>query len=792
MVGTDSGIRRMAALLSDQDGLVRALVETLPDLVYVKDAQHRFIFANPAVATLMGRRQPQELIGLTDHDVYPRELADRYRADEITVLAGGVIADRIEEVPDPDGGLRWMSTTKIALRGPDGVVVGVMGIGRDITGRHAAEEALRQANACLESEVARRTFDLRATAARLDAANRAKDDFLAQISHEMRTPLNGILGMADHLACAALDAPERRAVETIRVSGRALLALIGDLLDLAATEAGRISMRNDAFDIAQVLEEVIELLAPAAEDKGLILALRIAPDLALARHGDPARLRQIVLNLAGNAVKFTRRGRVAITLAGDGERLRLTVADTGPGIPAAARQRIFSPFTRLDPTAPGTGLGLPIAARLAGLMGGGIGVDDAVGGGTVFTLVVPIAAVPAPAAPRPLAGLRILAADNDPVAAAALADHLQRLGAEVRIASLTEAPEAAGGCVLAVLSAPPAESAPVLSTAARLAIPAIGILPMRHTGRAPALRSILHRPLRGAALAEACTSDQRRITGTATVALSRASGGRVRVLVVDDNPVNRRVAALHLRRLGCRARCARNGRRALELCQPGAFDLVILDLSMDGMDGLDTARALSDRLGDGVPPLVGCTAGTLDGRLDACRAAGMEELLGKPMDGADLARLVGRLRRGRGPLRPVAAPIPVVVEPPVRAAHPPEAAGSDPVLDPQVLDRLRAMRNGDRLVHTLVAHVLDDCRAQPPRLTAALATGDLRAAAGAAHRLVGSARTAGLRQLAAVAATAERACHAGAPVDQATLAAAVARAQSALAPLAHSAIGTAP
>jgi PAS domain S-box-containing protein len=759
----------MAALLADQDGLARALVETLPDLVYVKDTQHRFILANPAVAELMGHRRPEDLIGLTDHDVHPPALADRYRADEEAVLAGGTIADRIEEVPDPDGGLRWMSTTKTALRGPDGRIVGVMGIGRDITARHAAEEALRQANACLESEVARRTADLRSTASRLDAANRAKDQFLAQISHEMRTPLNGILGMADHLACAALDGPERRAVETIRVSGRALLALIGDLLDLAAAEAGRITIRSDRFDVCQVLEEVVELLAPAAEDKGLVLALRIDPDLGPVRRGDAARLRQIVLNLAGNAVKFTRRGRVVVALAGDRLGLRLTVSDTGPGIPTAARVRVFSPFTRLDPAAPGTGLGLPIAARLAGLMGGGIAVADAPGGGTVFTVTAPIPGLAEPAVPGPLAGLPILAADNDPVAAGALADLIVRLGGEVRVASLVEAPDAAAGCALAVLSSPPADSAPVLAAAARMAVPVVGILPMRHTGRAPALRSVLHRPLRSAALVEACTSDRRRVTGTVTGIVPRDGAGRARVLVVDDNPVNRRVAALHLRRLGCRARCARNGRRALALCLPDAFDLLLLDLGMGGMDGLATARALRARLGEACPLLVGCTAGRVDGRQDDCRAAGMEELLAKPMDGADLARLVSRLRRDRGSLRAIPA-----ADPPVRAA------AADPVIDPQVLDRLRAMRGGDRLVATLVAHVLADCRAQPPRLAAALAADDLRAAAGAAHRLLGSARAAGLRRLATAAAAVERSCHAGTPMDCAELVTAIAEAEAEL------------
>jgi CheY-like chemotaxis protein len=292
---------------------------------------------------------------------------------------------------------------------------------------------------------------------------------------------------------------------------------------------------------------------------------------------------------------------------------------------------------------------------------------------------------------------------------------------------------------------------------------------MRHTGRASVLRSLLHRPLRSAALAEACTTDPRRVTGTVTGILLRDGVGRARVLVVDDNPVNRRVAALHLRRLGCRARCARNGRRALALCQPEAFDLVLLDLGMRGMDGLATARALRTRLGEACPPLIGCTAGTLDGRLDGCRAAGMAELLAKPMDGADLARLVARVRRDRGSPRPHR-----VAETPVHAA------AADPVIDPQVLDRLREMRGGDRLVATLATHVLADCRAQPPRLAAALAGGDHRAAAGAAHRLLGSARAAGLRRLATAASAMERSCQAGAPLDPRDLAAALAEAEAEL------------
>ncbi|MFM2090744.1 MAG: hypothetical protein RLZZ127_1233 [Planctomycetota bacterium] len=781
MTGTDSGIRRMATLLSDQDGLVRALVETLPDLIYVKDAAHRFVFANPAVAQVMGRRRPADLVGLTDHDVYPHAIADRYRADEERVLAGEPLSDRIEEVPDPDGGLRWMSTTKVPLRDPDGRVVGIMGIGRDITARHAAEEALRQANACLESEVARRTADLRATAARLDAANRAKDEFLAQISHEMRTPLNGILGMADHLACAPLDAPERRAVETIRGSARALMALIGDLLDLAAAEAGRISLRSDEFDAARVLEEVVELLAPAAEDKGLILCLRIDPAVVTVRRGDAARLRQIALNLAGNAVKFTRRGRVSLTLRGDGDGIRLEVADTGPGIPPSARERIFTAFTRLDPNAPGTGLGLPIAARLAGLMGGAIGLEAAAGGGSVFTLVAPIPAVAGTAPAAPLARRRILVADGDPVSAAATADLLVRLGAEVRMAALPEAAAVADGCDLAVLSAPPGDSAAVAAVAARMPIPCIGILPMRHTGRIPALREILHRPLRTDALVQACLGGPRRATGTVSAVVEREPGRRVRVLVVDDNPVNRRVAALQLRRLGCRARCARGGRRAVAACRTGAFHMVLLDLGMPGLDGVATARRLHQELGEACPLLVGCTAGTIENRRQECREAGMADLLRKPMDAADLARLVGALRQ----LRPASA---IRVSAAV-AATPAVSPADGEVLDLHVIDKLRGMRDGERLVRTLAAHVLDDLRAQPPRLVDALEAGDRKAAAAVAHRLLGSARAAGLRRLAGVAGEAEKACHLGQPVDQDALAAAVRIAVAALAPLADAGHG---
>lgn len=309
-----------------------------------------------------------------------------------------------------------------------------------------------------------------------------------------------------------------------------------------------------------------------------------------------------------------------------------------------------------------------------------------------------------------------------------------------------------------ILSSPPGDSAAVIAVAAQMPMPVVGILPMRHTGRTPALRAVLHRPLRTQALIDACLARSGQVSGTLTAVHERVPGHRVRALVVDDNPVNRRVAALHLRRLGCRARCARSGRRALAACLPGAFDLVLLDLGMPGLDGIATAAAIRDRLGDTRPLLVGCTAGTVDARRQACLDAGMVDLLAKPMEAGELARLVGRLRSGRGaeirhlPAGSIpAAPSPMMVD--------------ATVLDLHVIERLRAMRDGDRLIRTLAAHVLDDVRVQPGRIQAALAAGDRKAAAAAAHRLLGSARAGGLRALATRAGAMERACHLGEVVE---------------------------
>ena len=367
--------RRAADPAHHERLMLRTLVDNLPDFIYAKDFDCRFLLANASVARHMGTT-PEQLLGKTDFDFFPPDLAAAYSEDERRVMRSGeALINREEAGLDANGNAITILTTKVPLRDEQGRVVGILGIGRDITARVKVEAEIRAAREAAE------------------AANRAKSDFLANMSHEIRTPMNGVLGMAELLIESRLDPEQRDCAETIRESGKALLTVINDILDFSKVEAGKLELESIDMDVRSGVDECARLLAIQAHAKGLELEVSCDPELPESVRGDPNRLRQILLNLGGNAVKFTSKGAVRISIGvveatAQDVLVRFEVRDSGIGIPKDRLESLFKPFTQVDASTTrrfgGTGLGLSIVRRLVELMHGTCGVDSEPGVGSRF------------------------------------------------------------------------------------------------------------------------------------------------------------------------------------------------------------------------------------------------------------------------------------------------------------------------------------------------------------------------------------------------------------------------
>ncbi len=503
-----------------------------------------------------------------------------------------------------------------------------------------------------------------------EAASRAKSTFLANMSHEVRTPMNAVIGMADLLLAGVQTAEQRERTETIRSSAEALLGVLNDILDFSKIESGRLSIEQVPFDPAEVLGDVVDLLAPRASEKALELVL-ITPEPLVVR-GDPHRYRQIATNLIGNAVKFTTAGEVVVTLAARRDpaareglvALHLTVRDTGPGIAPESVGRLFEAFTQGDTSTTrrfgGTGLGLAITRQLVEIMGGAVTVESTPGSGSVFDvrLTLPEMAPPEasgtprapPEAPIPL---RVLYAEPHDVAREALARALGVLGVEATAAATPAEGVPPEGMSYDVVLWPeswprpeglggPGAEVLLVGVGARLVMP-------------PGVRGWLPKPVRRDRLSRRLFRgrgvDLPSQPGTLPPAPPMMAAGRgLRILVAEDNPVNQRVMGSMLERLGARALIVSDGAAAIRALEGEAFDLVLMDGQMPGMDG-ETAtrliRARTDAARD--VPIVAVTAHAMAGDRERFLAVGMNDHLPKPVTLSALAALLGRFGGDRGP-----------------------------------------------------------------------------------------------------------------------------------------------
>jgi PAS domain S-box-containing protein len=767
-VSLEQRVQVRTAELERSRNALQAIIENVPAVVFVKDLQGQYLRHNARLAMVLGHAG-ESLVGKRDDELIDAETAARVAEEDRRVINEGRVLSAEHEMPDPDGDLRTYQTHVFPLQDADGKCYAIGGISMDIT-------------------------DLKRTQQAAEAATRAKSEFLANMSHEIRTPMNAILGMSYLALHSGLTPQQLNYVQKVHRSAESLLGIINDILDFSKIEAGRLDMEHIGFDLGEVMDNLANLLGMKAEGQGLELLFKLPADLPTWLVGDPTRLGQVLLNLGSNAVKFTARGEVVVSVdvlerKANSVRLRFEVRDTGIGITPEQQLLLFQPFSQADASTSrhfgGTGLGLAISSHLVSLMGGEIAVDSAPGRGSRFYFSASFglhrgeAATPRlPPARGSLLGTRVLVVDDNASARELLADMCSSIGLQPQVAG-------SGDEALSLIAQADAHDAPHdlllldwkmpgmdgIECARRLAqmprrhpMPTVLMLTafsrdevMRQLKeRQLAVAATLAKPVTPSTLLDACTTAMGLSSSSPAVrgalrheALQghRANLSGARLLLVEDNPINQELAVDLLSQAGIVVRVAGNGREALDKIALESFDGVLMDCQMPVMDGYKATRELRQQSQWRDLPVIAMTANAMIGDRDKALAAGMNDHIAKPIKVEEMFATLARW------VRPQANAV---------ADKPPPSNGNLEVL-PGVDSHGALIRLGgdERLYRRLLGMFREREGDFGGNFRKAYAVGDMARAVRLAHDLKSVSGTLGAQALSEAADALEYACRQG-------------------------------
>ena len=811
---------------------LRGITASMADWIWETDAQGRYTYSSEQAADMLGRTG-SEIIGRTAFDFMPPEEAERVAplfAD--CVARKAPIRDLENWNVGVDGKRVCLLTNGVPILDGQGNLTGYRGVDRDITERKLAQEALaatalqltsarqrdeewardaeisnaamRRSNVALEAAITRANE----LASQAEMASQAKGDFLANMSHEIRTPMNGVIGMTGLLLDTTLDPDQRRYAEIVLRSAESLLKLLNDILDFSKIEAGKLDLEEVNFDLRTLLDDLAATVAQRAEDKGLEFICVATPEVPVFLRGDPGRVRQVLTNLVGNALKFTAKGEVVVRAglvrdAADECMVRFSVRDTGIGVPEEKHLLLFEKFTQADPSTTrkygGTGLGLAISKQLVEMMGGEIGIASASGAGSEFWFTARFGkqsdqrrSMPAPAAVR---DAHILVVDDNATNREILTLQLTAAGVRVEavansaraLQALYHARDAGDPFRVALIDMQmPGMDGVALARAIKIDDSLLGTRMVLFTslgqrGDAKRMKDIgfagyLTKPLGHNDVLECLSTvlagtrqeqDAQPIVTRHVVREMRP--GVVRILLAEDNITNQDVALGMLRKFGLRADAVANGLEAVRALELIKYDLVLMDVQMPEMNGLDATRRIRDphsAVLDHDVPIIALTANAMQGDRERCLEVGMSDYVSKPIAPRALEQALNKwLPREAGSAREETGPAPAGEPARGEAGAVPAAEPEGPVFDSAGM--MERMMDDEDLARKVIAGYLADLPNQLRALRAYLGTGDAPSAARQAHSMKSASASVGGERVRGLALAMEMAAKAGdlAPVS---------------------------
>jgi len=661
--------KKMEERLDHERQLLQILMDSVPDGIYFKDSKSRFTRINKAMAQLLGIKNAEEAKGKIKADFFNEEEVKQINLDEKELLlTGKPVINKPEKLTLADGSVRWLSATKMPVRDSEGKIIGLVGISRDNTVEVEAKKHL---------EIAKN---------KAEEANRAKSLFLANMSHEIRTPMNGVIGMADILRKTELNDEQKEYLDVITKSGNNLLSIINDILDFSKIESGKMELESTPINIRKVVEDVADVLIIKSNNKGIDLVTYIdatIPDMVL---GDPVRLRQVLINLANNAIKFTQSGEVFISAElqeiNSSVEVLFKVKDTGIGIPKEAQEKLFASFTQVDSSTTrrygGTGLGLAISKRLSEQMGGKIGLESEVNQGSTFWFTAKFEKASAetvsdqPKEVIELENVKVLIVDDNRTNRLIFSKYLQAWDCSSDEASsgkdaLTKLQNAASkgepyDIVLVDFQMSEMDGldfasrvktdADIASTKLILLSSVSDILPRGQVQNA-GFEYYLNKPIK----LDQLLNIMAKVSGKqlpesyidATHPANHQINGKKRnlkVLVAEDNVINQKVAMLTLKCVSDSIDLAKDGEEAWRMYRDNEYDLIMMDIQMPQLNGYEVTKMIRKKeteQNEKPIKIVAMTANALQEDIDLCLSIGMDGYLSKPFKAEDVIETVDKL-----------------------------------------------------------------------------------------------------------------------------------------------------